>query len=411
MNLFIIPSWYPTRANPVAGIFFKEQAVAIGDCKPDWNVAVCLWGQREFVLSLKRPWLNVPMLSKYFSTQRESKNHLAANVVEYKLLTIEWKNIYLEMHSNGPLRAAEKNLKKALNDFGTIDVIHAHVSYPAGWIAMQLSRTTGIPYVITEHMSPFPLPPYVRRDGLLPRKIRLPLENAAAVIAVSPFLVERMNEFGIGNVTYIPNLVDERFFRPEPAHKKGRYFTFFTLGGLTAQKGVPDLLRGIQGFISGLTVEEQKEVRFHIGGDGADKGTLQLLAEDLGIADKIRWLGFVSREQALCEFHDCDCFVLTSHHETFGVVFAESIACGKPVIATRCGGPEVIVTPDNGILVDIADIEQITSALKVMFYGARHYDGEKIRGQFLERFSRSVVVSQLEKIYRQVRHEAKICAV
>ena len=121
----------------------------------------------------------------------------------------------------------------------------------------------------------------------------------------------------------------------------------------------------------------------------------------------ITWLGQLPRERAREEFARCDCFVLTSRHESFGIVFVEAGASGKPVIATRCGGPEIIVTPENGVLVEVGDLEGIARALGSMFAGARGYDAERIRSRTLERYSREAVVARLEDVYRRVlRHDA-----
>ena len=79
-----------------------------------------------------------------------------------------------------------------------------------------------------------------------------------------------------------------------------------------------------------------------------------VVGERLGrrLEQRVRLLGALSREQARDELRGCDCFVLPSRHESFGVVLAEATACGRPVISTRCGGPESIVTKENGILVE-----------------------------------------------------------
>jgi glycosyltransferase involved in cell wall biosynthesis len=90
---------------------------------------------------------------------------------------------------------------------------------------------------------------------------------------------------------------------------------------------------------------------------------------------------------------------LPSRSETFGVVYVEAIACGKPVLATRCGGPESIVTAENGLLVDTGDVDALAGAMRTMTATARSYDAHAIRRQFLERFSRAAVVDRLEDVY------------
>lgn len=103
-------------------------------------------------------------------------------------------------------------------------------------------------------------------------------------------------------------------------------------------------------------------------------------------------------------FQQCDAFVfvLTSHHETFGVVYAEALACGKPIIATRCGGPESIVTSENGVLVNVGDITAIRDALLKVIRDREQYHPEVIRTDFLARFSRPAVSSQLKQLYESL---------
>ena len=84
------------------------------------------------------------------------------------------------------------------------------------------------------------------------------------------------------------------------------------------------------------------------------------------------------------------------------MVLLEALACGKPVIATRCGGPEFIVTPENGKLVSKQDPSGLALAMLGMYAGSRDYDASLIRGQFLERFSKKIVMQQIESLYRDI---------
>lgn len=69
-----------------------------------------------------------------------------------------------------------------------------------------------------------------------------------------------------------------------------------------------------------------------------------------------------------------DCFVLPSRSETFGIGFIEAFATGTPVIATRCGGPEDFVNEENGMLVDVDCVDELTQKMQKMFYTADKYD-------------------------------------
>jgi len=97
-----------------------------------------------------------------------------------------------------------------------------------------------------------------------------------------------------------------------------------------------------------------------------------------------------------------DCFVLASQSESFGTVYIEAIACGKPIIATRCGGPESIVNDGNGILVPVDDYEKLAEAIIKMITESDKYDPVAIRKDFLDRFSKKVVVEKYVKIYKEL---------
>lgn len=399
MNLFIIPSWHPHRCYPWEGSFLVEQAQAIAETRPGWKVGVSLWGQGEGFVStahlLKSPRCLFDALAL-----RAGERERAASLVEFMTPALWWPERTFGGNRGALLDANRRNLERAVRRFGAVDLIHAHVSYPAGWLAMKLSAESGIPYVVTEHMGPFPLPVYARRDGRLKSILREPLERAAARIAVSPRLAGTIAGFGLPEPEFIPNLVDERAYRsgapPDPDH-----FTFFTLCAMDPVKGVSDLLRAAARFVGNLPERDRPRVRFRIAGDGPSLARHQREARELRLDPAISWLGQLPRERAREEFARCDCFVLTSRHESFGIVFVEAGASGRPVIATRCGGPETIITPENGVLVEVGDLEGIARALRSMLEGARGYDAGRIRSRTLERYGREAVVAQLEAVYRR----------
>jgi glycosyltransferase involved in cell wall biosynthesis len=400
MNLFLIPSWYPHRCYPWEGIFLIEQAQAIAETRAGWKVGLSLWGQGEGFLSTAH-LLKSPRCFFEALALRAGEHERAGNLVEFMTPALWWPERHLGGNKRALLDANRRNLEQATRRFGSVDLIHAHVSYPAGWLALRLSEETGIPYVVTEHMGPFPLPVYARRDGRLKAILREPLERAHARIAVSPTLSRSIAGFGIPEPEFIPNLVDERLYQMGPPHDPER-FTFFTLCAMDPVKGVSDLLKSAARFLSELPERDRPRVCFRIAGDGPLLARHKREARELRLDAHLTWLGRLAREQAHEEFARCDCYVLTSRHESFGIVLVEAGACGKPVIATRCGGPEAIVTSENGMLVGVGDLEDIAGALRSMFHQGRNRDPWAIRRQTLERFGREAVVARLEAVYRRV---------
>src|SRR5699024_9955006 len=96
---------------------------------------------------------------------------------------------------------------------------------------------------------------------------------------------------------------------------------------------------------------------------GEEKANLLKLVRVLKIEEQVVFLGPLTREQVKEEVSSADAFVLSSKYETFGVVLIEALALGKPVIATKCGGPESIVTPEVGYLVENNSEEELSKAM------------------------------------------------
>ncbi len=400
MKLFLIPSWYPHRCYPWEGTFLIEQAEAIAGARPDWKLGMDLWGQGEGFLSTAHLRRSPRCLLDALAL-RAGERVRAPNLVEFTTPALWWPERVLGGNKGALLAASRRNLERARARFGGVDVMHAHVAYPAGGLAMRLSAETGIPYVVTEHMGPFPLPVYARADGRLKAILREPLERAAARLVVSPVLARTLAGFGLPEPEVIPNLIDERLYRWEPPADPG-VFTFFTLCVMDPAKGVSDLLRAAARFLGELPARDRPHVRFRLGGDGPHLAAFRAEAAELRLGAAVEWLGRIPRQRAREEFARCDCFALASRHESFGIVFVEAGASGKPVIATRCGGPEFIVTPETGLLTAVGDVEGLAGALHRMFEGARGYDRALIRARTVERYGREAVVARLEAVYRRV---------
>ena len=393
MNIFIIPSWYPSSSVPLSGIFTYEQVRAMAEIRPDSNIIVSLWGHDNAYVCA-RDIISFKFL-KIFKWLLLSPPTLFTNknLTEIHTPCLTWSPRLPDGFNNRLLEINRRNLKKALNLYGQIDIIHAHVSYPGGYIAARLAEEFKIPFVITEHMSPFPFPMYL--DNNRPNKrLDYALSHAKKIITVSPSLEKKINSFGYKNTHVIPNLVDDSRFGLGDSHSKRSKIRFFTLCGISDQKGIDILLSAIH-----YLTPDSQQVEFVIGGDGEKLKEYQLLASKLGISHLVTWLGAVSRDLAPQLFRDSDVFVLPSRHETFGIVYAEALASGKPIIATRCGGPEFIVNELNGLLVDVGDIESLSYALQNMIETHLDYNAQAIRDDFQNRFSKKAVVNNIFDVY------------
>ena len=128
--------------------------------------------------------------------------------------------------------------------------------------------------------------------------------------------------------------------------------------------------------------------------------------QNLGLSGQIKLLGFMDRDSIAKEMNQSNAFVLASRSETFGVVYIEALASGLPVIGTNCGGPEDYVNEENGILVEINNVDELSEALLTMYRKIDYYDGEEIAKKCKDTFSPDKIATQLTEIYLNTKKEA-----
>lgn len=407
MKVFSLFSWYPTAKSPLGGSFCVDQLEALSSLCPQDDFFISTHGYREYLLSLREPsrllanlknW-SLDSITKRFS---DSPFHfLHPNLVWLHSPVLEWSPRFLEGNATLIVEAHKKHFKQVTQRFGKPDLLHAHISYPAGWIALHLSRYFQVPYLISEHMSPFPFQNEMFiQNGRLTSLIRDPICHADGLVAVSPALADTFEMWNLPRPDVLPNVVDERRFviaQHQNQNFLNKPFLLGCLGMLTHQKGIDDLLRALAGL-----GEQKKLFRLKIAGSGDSEREYKKLASDLGLDGIVTWLGPLKREAVPGFMQSLDAFVLTSRHETMGVVFAEAMACGKPVLATRCGGPEFFVNDRNGILVPIGNIPAISQGLLDLKKNSLNYDADLIRADFMQLFSRVQFVQKQQNIYSKV---------
>lgn len=389
MNVFYIPSWYPTSANQTNGIFFKEQALALG--KQGIRIIISTWENTFYSLSLKRPLELFSQLVLY-KNNKCKLNNVGKNVMHVDYPRFEASFITTSIDIDTIVKKHVANYKESIKRFGNIDLIHAQVSYPAGYIAYQLSSFYKKPYVITEHMGPFPFESY-KKDKSITGKIKLAMKNAHGLIAVSNALAKDIKTFTGLMPTVIPNMVDTKYFTyKKPVKRKS--FVFFTLSHITPEKGIGDLLYAVK-----KVIIKNPSLAFRIGGSGPFLLKYKELGDKLGIEKNISWLGYLNRLEVKSEMQNCNAYILPSHHESFGLTYLEAMSCGKPVIATRCGGPDDFVTRSTGILIDKNNIYQLADAINDMTCKKFNYKLIRIHAK---QYSQNKVAKQIIKKYKSI---------
>lgn len=390
MNVLIIPSWYPSAAFPSTGIFFQEQAALLAAHRQDVNVGISLWGSHEPDLWLRacRP-LDVLMRGLSKPALRQADRMLDGNIVEFFTPAYTWTRRIREGNIKGIIAANHENFRRYEAYFGKVDLIHAHVAYPAGAVAQALAEKFRIPYLITEHMSPFPMGSFSRDYQ---RTVIPPLQKADRVLVLSAAQQERLSQFGI--VAEInSNFIDDAFFVPGDSSEKDAFRVLAT-GRLEQQKNYPLMLAIMKELAD-------RPVVLKVIGDGQESRSLQKLTDQYGLTEQVAWLGECGREEVRAALRETNLLINTSCHENQPVAILEALACGVPVISRAWKGAAELLDGAFGHVVASDDPAEYADLIrKLMVSGISHRS--EIRRAFDRRFGTRLLVDRLINSYSSV---------
>jgi glycosyltransferase involved in cell wall biosynthesis len=210
---------------------------------------------------------------------------------------------------------------------GRYDFVHSHWLLPQGFTAALAAGLTGVPHVATIHGSDV----FALGGRTLALFKRFALRQAAAVTANSSELRRR--------------------------YRRGDGPCLMFAGRLVQEKGIADLIRAVA-----LACPRLPDITAAILGEGPERPTLERLAQELGVAERIVFAGWVDPERIAGHLAAADIFVGPSWSEGQGLVVAEALRAGTAVVATGVGGVvDVIHHERTGLLVptnapaDIAD--------------------------------------------------------
>ena len=378
MHIMFIPSWYSNVRNKVHGSFFKEQASELQKAGVKVTVAYNeVWPLTMIGKIHEEKGLNYNIEDGLKTYRYKNYNYIPKNALMFKVFNKRMEKLYKEI------------VKKE----GAIDIIHAQSSLWGGISAAYIAEKYNIPLVITEHSS-VERGPYVKKSYI--PFICDSYKKAQKVITVGNGLKNEIESLsGRQDIEVIGNLVDLSKFTIKKRIKNEK-FIFFSLAFLEGEKGFDTLIKSF------AKKFKDKEAVLYIGGDGSQRSWLEALTVENGVKDQIIFLGALSRDDVSKWMNKCDCFVLPSRYETFGVVYIEALASGRPVIGALNGGAEDIINNLNGYLVPIDDIDKLAEKMLELYKKIDSYNEEEIRSDCLKRFSPEVIVNKIISVYKEV---------
>ena len=380
MHILLIPSDYPSKLNLRAGIYVHDQAQALHRA-----------GHQIGVLVEPRLPVTLAHLRRGGAVRAITVEDYLPEFSVYRMHLGWTPRVLPLLHAALVSLVGRAAYRRYCQEHGQPDIIHAHNVFYGGLLAARIRDRWPVPVVLTEHSSS-----YGKGLIFLPGQhivARYTLRHVDKVLTVGPGLVAALGRYMDSTaIEIIENMVDVDFFSPVPWSDSA--FTFVMAGNLNKNKAQHIALEAFEQAFHG------QNVRLILAGDGDQRSALEAFVMAKGLQDQVKFVGWLNRDGLRDLLRHSHAVVSPSRVETFGLTLAEAMACGKPVISTRSGGPESFVNADNGLLVPPDDAGAMAAAMQQMIERYDRYSPDAIRAACVRRFSTETVVRHLETVYR-----------
>jgi glycosyltransferase involved in cell wall biosynthesis len=362
-RVLVVPKWYPWPDRPVFGIFCREQARAVARTN---DVAVIASD------AVRSPGFRAYELS---------------DGVEDGLRTLRVR--YRRPWLAGMLAA----LRRLRRDGFRPDVVHAHV-YSAALPALLLARRCRAPLVVSEHYTGY-------QRGLVRGSdrwvARLGLGRADLLAPVSRDLARELRPLAPRTpVRVVPNPVDADLFHPPERRLGDGRLRLLNVAWFAEKKGHAYLLDAVARL-------GREDLSLDLVGEGELRSEMEDRARELGLRERVRFLGPRSRAEVAELMRRAHLFVLPSLHENLPVVLIEAMASGLPSVATRIGGVSELIDEQTGLLVPPADPAALAEGIEAMAARLGGVDPAGLARRARERYGLEAVGRVWDEAYDELR--------
>jgi glycosyltransferase involved in cell wall biosynthesis len=385
MKVFFISNWFPNKHNPAEGMFLKNAAEAIAL----YDSVTLFYADEDKSLSAGAAF------------EQRIENKVSIHIAYYVPFKSRFKWLSMLVSSVKRIYHLQGLIRK---EFVTNrpDIFHFNIVSPSIVLMWYYKLRYRIPFVYSEHWDV----PLRARRGLVKRWLpwRIGMKAcafwASRVLVVSNAMRDSFLHYDLAStVDIIPCVIvaDNSHINDEERLQGPK--TLLHISTLSdAQKNISGMLRVIARISA-----TRSDFVLQILGYGKEFEQHLNNAKQLGILDKtVSFNGFVSEAEKHKWLEKSLCHILFSNFEGFSVVTAESIYYGRPVIVTRCGGPEDFVNERTGIIVGPQNEQELGEAIQNMLDNYRRFDPSLLRNYGRERFSASAIGSKHHELYSLV---------
>jgi glycosyltransferase involved in cell wall biosynthesis len=368
-TVLVLPAWYPTARQPLAGPFIRDHARA-----------AAAYGHDVVVVADEGPRGGLRGLFELRAEEDE-----ALTVVRFSARPGWGRFVYLPA-----VLLIARRLARAGRP---IDVVHAHV-YWMGWVAVLAGALLRRPVVISEHSSVWPR--HMLARGALWRA-RIAFRRAALVCPVDGCLQHAIERYGLrARFRVVPNTVDTAVFHAPPSGNSEDPTRLVNVALHVEVKALDVLLHAF----ARLTIRRWS-LTLDLIGDGPLTADLQILANNLGIAERVRFRGRLQAREIAEALQESHVLVVSSHSENLPLAVLEALCCGLPVAATNVGGIPGAVGTD-GALAPSGDAEALADAIEDLLRRYAEFDRQEIAARAAARYSFEAVGRVWHEIYCSV---------
>jgi len=372
LKILMLSVWYPSKVSPGKGTFVKEFARALS-----------LFSEVTVVSP-------VPVSGEFQGKELPFINDSAEDGIR-TILAYYKKPVFFNLLKG--LYYFTKALKQLLKSSYKPDVVNAHVYYSALPMLL-IPELRKVPLAVSEHSSAF-----ISKNGIgFIRGILAGIifRRAKVILPVSLYLKDAILEFsGKIPVEIVPNTYDRLLFNTSARKdaEDGKTHLLF-VGSLVPVKGVDILLKS-------FSLLKDRSLILDIVGDGRKRSEYEKLAVVQGVAERVKFHGFLTKSEVAELMSKSNIFVLCSRTETFGCVLMEAAGAGLPVVTVRVGGVPEVVNESMGVLVKPDSPEAFAEGIEKMLSMLDKFEPETIAAEASVRFSHEKVGEKLADILRK----------
>ncbi len=352
MKILSVSHMFPNNQRPNVGVFVKERLKSLSKVVNTTIVAPVPYFPLSYMIDNYRYTKAIPLKEEFDGLHVHHPRYLLVPKI------CKFSDGYLYYKSINKFI-----IKKFRKD--SYDLLDFHWVYPDAYAGLKWARLFNKKIVVTirgnESICYF-------ENSLRKKMLMDTLRSVDHIIAVSTDMKNKVvDEYGVEdrNVTVIPNGIDtQKFYAAEKTKAQGKCYLkpgkkyILSLCRLSKEKGLEYLLKA-------FSLLDVNDAELIMVGDGPLRTHLVGLAQQLNIANKVRFIGEVPHEDVCTWYNVADVYCLPSLWEGCPNVVIESIACGVPVVSTNVGGiPDLISSDDYGFIVSPGDVAQLSEALR-----------------------------------------------